>query len=76
MLESTQSHLTIMTLSRTGTEYLTTEEWNELNALRMAINYSPHTVSPEKMEKFTELMVRSLEGKGDPVSVQTKPTNY
>ena len=76
MLKSTQSHLTIMTLSRTGTEYLTTEEWNELNALRMAINYSPHTVSPEKMEKFTELMVRSLEGKGDPVSVQTKPTNY
>ena len=76
MLESTQSHLTIMTLARTGTEYLTTEEWNELNALRMAINYSPHTVSPEKMEKFTELMVRSLEGKGDPVSVQTKPTNY
>ena len=76
MLESTQSHLRIMTLSRTGTEYLTTEEWNELNALRKAINYDPHTVSPEKMEKFTELMVRSLEGKGDPVSVQTKPTNY
>ena len=68
--------LRIMTLSRTGTEYLTTEEWNELNALREAINYYPHTVSPEKMEKFTELMVRSLEGKGDPVSVQTKPTNY
>jgi hypothetical protein len=65
-----------MTLSRTGTEYLTEEEWNELNALRKAINYNPHTVSPEKMEKFTELMVRSLEGKGDPVSVCTKPTNY
>jgi hypothetical protein len=65
-----------MTLSRTGTEYLTEDEWNELNALRQAINYDPHTVSPEKMEKFTELMVRSLEGKGDPVSMQTKPTNY
>ena len=65
-----------MTLSRTSTEYLTTEEWNELNAIRMAINYDPYTVSPEKMEKFTELMVRSLEGKGDPVSIQTKPTNY
>jgi len=76
VLESTQSHLTIMTLSRTSTEYLTTEEWNELNALRKAINYNPHTVSPQKMEKFTELMVRSLEGKGDPVSVQTNPTNY
>ena len=68
--------LRIMTLSRTGTEYLTDQEWNELNALREAINYDPHTVSPEKMEKFTELMVRSLEGKGDPVSMQTKPTNY
>ena len=76
MLESTQSHLVIMTLSRTGTEYLTTEEWNELNALRKSINYDPYSVAPEKMEKFTELMVRSLEGKGDPVSVQTKPTNY
>ena len=65
-----------MTLSRTGTEYLTTEEWNELNALKKAINYSPHTVAPEKMEKFTELLVRSLQGKGDTVSIQTKPTNY
>lgn len=76
MLESTQSHLTIMTLSRTSTENLTEDEWNELNALRKAINYDPYTVSPEKMEKFTELMVRSLEGKGDPVSVCTKPSNY
>ena len=54
-----------MTLSRTGTADLSTEEWNELVALKEAINYAPHTVSPEKMEKFTELMVRSLEGKGD-----------
>jgi hypothetical protein len=65
-----------MTLSRTSIEELTTEEWNELNALREAINYNPHTVSHQKMEKFTELLVRSLHGKGDPVSVQTKPTNY
>jgi hypothetical protein len=65
-----------MTLSRTSTEELTTEEWNELNALREAINYNPHTVCYQKMEKFTELLVRSLQGKGDPVSVQTKPTNY
>jgi len=76
VLESTQSYLGIMTLSRTSTEELTTEEWNELNALRQAINYDPHTVSPEKMEKFTELLVRSLQGKGDPVSIQTKPSNY
>jgi hypothetical protein len=54
-----------MTLLRTGSDYLTTEEWNELNALREAINYSPQTVSPDKMEKFSELLVRSLLGKGD-----------
>ena len=54
-----------MTLARTGTSELTKEEWLELVALKEAINYDPHTVSPEKMEKFSELMVRSLEGKGD-----------
>ena len=54
-----------MTLSRTGTANLSTEEWNELVALKDAITYAPQTVSAQKMEKFTELMVRSLEGKGD-----------
>ena len=54
-----------MTLAKTGTSELTKEEWNELVALKEAINYCPHTVTPEKMELFTELMVRSLEGKGD-----------
>ena len=65
-----------MTLSRTSTEELTTEEWNELNALRKAINYDPRTVSHQKMEKFTELLVRSLHGRGDPISIKTKPSNY
>jgi hypothetical protein len=54
-----------MTLAKTGTSDLTKKEWNELIALKDAINYSPQTVSPEKMEKFTELMVRSLEGKAN-----------
>lgn len=54
-----------MTLEKTGTEVLTKEEWNELLALKDAITYAPQTVSVEKMEKFTELMVRSLEGKGN-----------
>jgi len=48
-----------MTLSRTNPSELTKEEWDELVALKEAINYSPHTVSPEKMELFTELLVRS-----------------
>lgn len=61
-----QHHKELMTLSRSGTETLTEEEWNELVALKDAITYSPQTVSAEKMEKFTELMVRTLEGKCDP----------
>ena len=52
-----------MTLAKTGSEVLTQEEWNELIALKEAITYAPQTVSAEKMEKFAELMVRSLEGK-------------
>jgi hypothetical protein len=55
-----------MTLSRTGASELTQEEYNELIALKNAITYSPSTVNAEKMEKFAELMVRSLDGKYDP----------
>jgi len=54
-----------MTLARTGTSELTKEEWDELVALKDAINYDPSSVHYDKMERFTELMVRSLEGKGD-----------
>lgn len=54
-----------MTLSRTNETDLTTEEWNELVALKDAINNNPATVHPEKMELFTALLVKSLEGKGD-----------
>ena len=44
---------------------LSTEEWDELVALKNAINYNPASVHPKKMELFTELLVRSWEGKGD-----------
>ena len=54
-----------MTLPRCGKSKLTKEEIEELNALKNAINYNPSTVCTESMEKFTELLVRSLEGKGD-----------
>ena len=54
-----------MTLAKTGPKELTKEEWDELLALKDAITFAPQTVSAEKMEKFTELMVRSLEGKED-----------
>lgn len=46
-------------------ERMTKEEWNEMDSLRKAISNQPSTVSPEKMEKFTELFVRSLEGADD-----------
>jgi hypothetical protein len=54
-----------MTLPKTNQNNLSKEEWDELLALKDAINYDPHTVSPQSMEKFTELFVRSLDGKGD-----------
>jgi len=58
-------HQGTMTLSRTNTEELTTEEWNELNALREAISEYPQSVHPDRQERFTELFVKSLEGKAD-----------
>jgi len=56
-----------MTLPKAGTNVLTKEEWDELVALKEAITYYPQAVSAEKMEKFAELMVRTLEGKGDSI---------
>lgn len=62
-----------MTLIRNNSE-LTREEWDELMALKNAINDHPASVHFEKMERFTELMVRSLEGKGDSIPVQKVST--
>jgi hypothetical protein len=46
---------------------LTKDEWDELIVLKNAISYSPSTVHPAKMERFTQLFAKSLKGKGDPV---------
>jgi uncharacterized membrane protein len=35
-----------------------------MDALRQAINELPQSVSPDKMEQFTEYFVRSLKEKG------------
>jgi hypothetical protein len=51
------------------------QEWDEMVALKNAISYNPATVHPDKMEKFTELLVKSLYGKGN-LSVQEEPSNY
>ena len=54
---------------------LTQEEWNELTVLKNAINDHPASVHPMKMERFTELFVRTLEGKGNLANHET-PSNY
>jgi hypothetical protein len=63
-----------MTLAKSGSAELTAEEWDELVALKEAINYDPASVHYDKMERFSELMVRSLEGKGDIVPVLKEST--
>lgn len=52
---------------------ITEEEFYELDALRKAINDNPASVHPEKMERFTELFVKSLEGKSDDVPLEELP---
>ena len=53
-----------MTLPSKGNTKLTEAEWDEMTALKEAINKLPQAVSPEKMETFTEYLVRSLREKG------------
>lgn len=64
MLEFPHKHGSkIMTLSSGNKQKfkeLSKDEWDELDALRKAINDSPASVHPEKQERFTELFVRSL----------------
>ena len=53
-------------------EYLNADEWQELCALKRAIDDGPCSVVPEKMERFTELFVRTLHGKGDTIPISMK----
>lgn len=43
---------------------LTQEEYDEMIALKNAINEQPQSVVPEKLEEFTEYLVRSLRERG------------
>jgi hypothetical protein len=63
-----------MTLAKSGGEFLTVEEWEELNALRVAINENLASVHPTKQERFTELFVRSLLGKQSHIPVNQLST--
>jgi uncharacterized protein YnzC (UPF0291/DUF896 family) len=53
-----------MTFSARKQQELTDDEWNEMDALRKAINQHPQSVVPEKMEEFTEYLVRSMKEMG------------
>lgn len=53
-----------MTYFSRKNEKLTEKEWDEMIALKNAINHHPHSVVPEKMEEFTEYLVRTLKEKG------------
>ena len=53
-----------MTLPSKGHQNLSDDEWYEMTALKNVINQRPASVVPEKMEKFTEYLVRSLKEKG------------
>lgn len=44
---------------------LSEDEWRELCSLKEAIDCYPAAVAASKMERFTELFVRTLDGKGD-----------
>ena len=55
-----------MTSSNASSSPLLSEkEWQELFKLKAAIDEAPATVVASQMERFTELFVRSLHGKGD-----------
>lgn len=56
----------IMTQFSSKSPNLTDAEWDELCALKDAINYNPAQVHYDRMERFADLMVRTLQGKGDP----------
>ena len=53
-----------MSFSSKNENKLTQDEWNEMIALKDAINHDITQVVPEKMEAFTEYLVRSLREKG------------
>ena len=49
-----------MTLPKTGSPQLTNKEKNELDSLKAAIEKNPASVHYKEMERFADLMVRSL----------------
>ena len=57
------SHKTMTFSNKTNTQ-LTDAEYDEMVALKNAIDYDISQVIPEKMEEFAEYLVRSLRERG------------
>ena len=53
-----------MPLPSANQDKLTDAEFKEMVALKNAINELPQSVVPEKLEQFTEYLVRSLKERG------------
>jgi hypothetical protein len=49
-----------MTYFQDKDKNLTDDEWNEMNALRKVMNQNPAALHPDKMEQFTEYLIRSM----------------
>ena len=56
---STHSFKTMTFISKT-TDHLTTEEMSEMEAIREMLHFTPHAVHPDKMEKYTNYLVRRM----------------
>jgi len=65
-----------MTYSKSYNAQLSDEEWKELVALKTLINQNPASVHPDKMELFTELLVRSWDAKCIPPDTSTWRTGH
>ena len=50
-------------------------EWETLDAIRRELNFNLMAYDWEAQEKFTELLVKSLEGKGDQAPRPVTPTS-
>jgi hypothetical protein len=55
------------------TPTMSKEEWSELFALKSVISYNPACVSTDKMELFTELLIKSFEYRGEAF---IEPSNF
>jgi hypothetical protein len=49
-----------MTFISKTTDHLTAEEKSEMEAIREMLHFTPHAVHPDKMEKYTNYLVRSM----------------